>query len=320
MDFPPGEGNTGVAAIDEETTVKAKINQDNRRKILFITVTVVIVLFMAFPIPVSAAEWERPQLTINVTNLPEGDVYLDLLIDKPPVPDGEAFLYGDGQWGDVALPADYDPDIIAILKAYNVDGWRPALVTGTELQLFGELKLSVSGGEAASAFTRIAPNRFKIIAVTENGDIAVSNLIEKKNDRCVIDFDFSTGVAKERIPVSNVIKQFAIMLPVMLAIKALVTRGFRFSVRLNLKPFLTINLCTLGALSLGVAYTSLSMGWFFGLMAFFGIEAIIFIAEAILFTFLLKEHSKPRRAGYSVVANAAGLVAGLITFFIIWVL
>ena len=278
--------------------------------IIIITILAVAILLVN-PLPAHADGGPKAGLTIYCENLPEGEVYLDLLIDAPPFLNEEGMRYGTYSWGED--PEHYDKDMLSILKAYNVDGWRPALVTGVSNPIWGELRLKVKGGSATSHFGYFGvPDRFKIIVVTENGDVVVSNLIERKAFDSEVDFDFSTGVASERSPALQVVKQFALLLPVTLAVEMLILLLFRFSLKQNWKPLLLINLATQTALHIVIALAVIWGGVTAAFMAYIGMEAAILIAEILLFIFLLKEHSKLRRAMFALAANAASFMVGLI--------
>jgi len=285
------------------------------KKQLFIVAILAAMIFLVFPLPAHADAGPKAGLTINCVNLPEGEVYLDLLINDPPFLNEEGMRYGTYSWGED--PEYYNKDMLAILKAYNVDGWRPALVTGVSSPIWGELRLSVEGGRATAHFGYFGvPDRFKIIVVTENGNVVVSNLIERKAFDSVVDFDFATGEAAERNPMLQVIRQFAIILPVTLVVELLILLLFRFSLRQNWKPFLFINLGTQIALHSVIA---LAITWGGGTVAFFafiGMEGVILIAEILLFIFLLKQHSKLRRAMFALAANAASFFVGMIMMIV----
>ena len=295
--------------IKEEMIMETSLYQKNKIILFLIIVSFAIVVFMAFPMPVSADTGPKASLKISVKNLPEGEVYLDLLVDYPAQmgEDGKPF----GVETDYSSEY-YNQDMIAILKAYNVDGWRPALVTGTSAPLWGSLKVDVYSGNATSSFSYFGvPSRFKIIVVTENGDVVVSNIVEKKAFQSVVDFDFATGIAKERSLATLAVKQFAVTLPITLAIEALVLLAFGFSMRQNWKPFLLINLCTQVGLHLGIMFANSMFGFVAGLLAYVGLELTIFIVEAVLFALLLKQHSKLRRVLFALSANAASFIVGL---------
>ena len=284
-------------------------------KVFTIAVLAAIVI-LAFPAPVSADVGPKASLKINCTNLPEGEVYLDLLINEPPFENEGGFRFSQYEWGDD--PESYNADMLAILKEYNKDGWRPALVTGTSLPLWGELRLNTENGKATATFSYMGvPSRFKIIAVAENGEVSVSNIIERKNFESTVDFDFAARSAAERSFVTLTVKQFAFTLIATLIIEGLILLAFRFSLRQNWKPFLFVNLSTQIALHAGVAFTYTFLGTAFALIAFVLLEILILIIEVVLYMFLLKQHSKVRRALYALAANFASAVCGIVIMLLL---
>jgi hypothetical protein len=272
---------------------------------------------MAFPLPVSADMGPKASITIHCSNLPEGEVYLDLLIDEPPFLNQEGYRFGNYDWGDD--PEYYNPEMLAVLKNYNVDGWRPALVTGTSLPLWGELSLNVRDGKATASFGYMGvPSRFKIIAVSESGIVSVSNIIDKKTLDSTVYFDFAANTAAEQSYLPMVLKQFALTLSLTLLIEGLILIAFRFSLRQNWKPFLFVNLSTQIALHAAVAFAYTIFGTGLAVAAFVLMEFIILIVEIVLYIFLLKQHTKKRRALYAVTANIASFFAGIVIMIIIY--
>jgi len=250
--------------------------------------------------------------------MPEGEVYLDLLIDAPPVPEDAGFSYGNMSRDE---PDYYNDFMIDILKAYNVDGWRPALVTGTGAPLWGELRMKIDNGNAVSEFSYMGvPGTFKIIVVTEDGSVAVSNMVERMTFQSDVFFDYEAGRAYERNPIKQIPRQFAVTLIATFIIEGLILLLFRFSLRQNWKPFLFINLGTQLALNLLIAFTYANMGVGLAITAYILAEILILIFETVLFIFLLKQHSKLRRALFAVTANIVSFAAGFLLMPLIMVL
>jgi len=116
----------------------------------------------------------------------------------------------------------------------------------------------------------------------------------------------------------TILKILAVSLPLTFVLEALILLAFRFSFRLNWKPLLIINACAILCLQLWAAadlvFTSPLFGLFGGQFMYGGIELVVFAAKAVLFAFLLKQHSKLRRVLFSVVASAVSyiLVMGLV--------
>ena len=91
----------------------------------------------------------------------------------------------------------FNPKMLDVLKAYNKDGWRSAL-THCRFLLWGEL----TGNDERSFNYFGTPEIFKIIAVDENGNITVSNVLERTELRAEVTFDLATGKAEiKQIPV-----------------------------------------------------------------------------------------------------------------------
>ena len=277
----------------------------------------VLMFTLAFPFQAVSDDGPKPSIRVDCVNLPDGDVYIDLLIDAAPVADG--FRYGHmNRTG----KENYDSKIIDILEAYNVDGWRPALVTGTTNPLWGELKRSVSGGKASSRFDYFGvPKRFKVIVVTADGNVTVTNVIDRKTFDCVVDFDYAKKTATEqglseskdtafyggriaeRYPIMQMSRQALISLISTYLIEGLILLLFGFGLRNNWKPFVFVNLSTQIVLQLSVNAAFYFFGVSVALTAYMVCEAMILIVETALYVSLLKEHSRIRRALYAIVAN-----------------
>ena len=288
---------------------------------IFIAIVVCIftvLLMILVTQPAYADTGPKPSITVHCSNMPGGEVYLDLLIDAPPLPEDAGFSYGNMSRDE---PDGYNGFMIDILKAYNVDGWRPALVTGTRAPLWGELRLAVDNGNAVSGFRYMdVPGRFKIIVVTEDGSVAVSNVVERRTFQSDVFFDYGAGRAYERNPLEQIPRHLAVTLTVTLIIEGLILLLFRFSLRQNWKPFLFINLGTQLALNLLIAYTYANMGAGLAIAAYILAELLILIVETVLFILLLKQHKKLRRGLFAISANVVSFAAGFILMPFIMVL
>ncbi|MCL1802073.1 MAG: hypothetical protein FWG30_00300 [Eubacteriaceae bacterium] len=247
----------------------------------------------------------KPSIKIVCTNVPNGEVYLDLLIEQPPFPEGKGFGIDDF--------SPYNSQMAGILVEYSDGGWRPALATGTSMPLFGNLRLSASNGTAVSSFSYFGtPAVFKIIAVTDTLQVSVSNVIERQAYQATVYFDFETGIAKERNPLISSAVAFAVSLIATLVLEGLVLMLFRFSLRLCIKPFIAVNVLTQTLLHGALAWVTYNLGAGTAIFAYAFLEVIIIVAEAVLFMLLLRQHTKLRRAMYAIVANIVSFVSGLV--------
>ncbi len=266
-------------------------------------------LFLALlPQTVHADAGPKPTVTVQCSNMPVGQqVYLDLLIEDPPLEAGAGFTLGG------ADEAQYDAEMLETLRQYSVDGWRPALATGTGAPLWGELRCGVQpDGTASSTFSYFGlPDRFKVIAVSEDGAVAVSGVVERKAFESTVAFDYAAQTARERNVPVQLAGQLALTLAVTLLVEGLMLLLFRFSFQLNWKPFLFVNLGTQFALYALIAFATYNLGALFGVLAYLFAEWLILVAETLLFVALLKGQSKLRRAVYGITANLASFVAGM---------
>ena len=298
---------------------------------------IALMLALVSPLPAVADSGPKPSIVVNCVNLPDGDVYIDLLIDAEPRSDD--FRYGkmnsDGSERDA-----YDGKIIALLESYNVDGWRPALVTGTSMPIWGELKRTAAGGKASANFDyHGVPKRFRVIVATTDGSVTVTNVIERKAFNSTVGFDYAKksaatsgsdfsygpggnqmkvifyeGYITERNPVFQTGLQAVFTLGLTYLIEGLILLLFGFSLRKNWKPFVLVNLGTQIALNLSVAAMFYFSGTDMALIVYFACEIMILVVETVLYVFLLKQHSRLRRALYAVVANVTSFIAGFLLF------
>ena len=147
--------------------------------------------------------------------------------------------------------------------------------------------------------------------MSEDGAVAVSNVVERKAFESTIDFDYAARSARERSIPLQLASQFAFTLAATLLIEGLLLLLFRFSLKLNWKPFLFVNLGTQMALYALIAVVTYRLGALFGMLAYLFSEWLVLVVETLLYVALLKGQSKLRRAGYGITANLASFVAGM---------
>ncbi len=105
-----------------------------------------------------------------------------------------------------------------------------------------------------------------------------------------------------RIPILVAMRVFLTLL-----IEGLIFSLFGFRNKKSWITFFIINLITQGTLNALLTGPVIGSYWLFGFIA---IEAIVFVAEMILFACVLTEYSKRRAVFYAFTANAASLVLG----------
>jgi hypothetical protein len=255
-----------------------------------------------FPAPAYADVGPKPSLTVNARNMPEMTCYLDLLVDYPR----------KNGYSNIREKSKYDPKMLTVLEQYNEDGWRPAMATGTRIPVSGDIICHVEDGRCSLAFSYSGvPDRFKIIVVSADGRVAVSNIVERRAFDSTVDFDYATGQAVEQAPVLAYFWQFAKACLATLFIEGLMLVLFRFALKANWKPFILINVFTQTILTLSVCYAMFRHGTLAAFLLYLLLEIVILALETALFVSFLQGHSRWRRLVYSLSANTVSFFIGL---------
>ena len=186
----------------------------------------------------------------------------------------------------------------------------------------------------------IPPDIFKIVLVTESGDLIVSSIIEKELFNAQITFDLTNfnmseasyttvGSIKvydtdaswvsEYIPTGGVIVQVVVTVVLTIIVEGITLFAFGYRKTASYLKFLYVNIGKQVLL-----YVAMASGYLYGnFFGYVGIlllgELIVFITEIVLFRKLLKEKTKERATIYAFVANLASLFVGLIVMALLMV-
>lgn len=266
-----------------------------------IVLLVVLLNLSLFCISAYADIGPKPSIKIIAKNMPDEICYMDLLIN-----------YSDNSYMFIDDLSKYDENMLKTLKEYSVEGWRPALVTGTRVPIFGDIICDVQNGKSEMNYGYLGvPDYFKIIVVTKSNQVIVSNAIDRKAFQSTVYFDFESGNAYEKsLVLSYIFQFFKTFIPTIL-IELLILLIFRFNIRKNLKPFILINLFTQALLTLVVIGYTLFKGTLSALFAYVLFEIVIIIIESILFSKYLSGYNKLRKVLYAIVANIVSFIIGV---------
>ncbi|MBR4036285.1 MAG: hypothetical protein IKJ05_06100 [Oscillospiraceae bacterium] len=256
----------------------------------------VIVLFALCSVTAFADMGSKPRVQITLKNPPQENYYLDLLhqYDNPD-------YSGNTVWVD-------DP-MFTVLANYNDNGWVPALAQGTSMPIWGELTPDENGRHIFGYFG--VPDEFKIIIVTESGQIKVSDIIERKTMEVALTLD-CTDMSYTTQPMwIAVVVQFFTTWSITLIIEFVIMLLFFFKIKDNFKHFFTVNTATQILLTVFV-----SGGFFFGgtvsaYMWFIVIEFVIAIVEMWYCDKFFVGRDSLTKLCYAAVANG---VSGICTF------
>ena len=265
---------------------------------LFATIACILLCLAVLPGTASADSGPKPAVTITVVNAPAGEYYLDLLITDPE-PDHDNIEV-----------EDYDPELIAGLKSWEDEGWYPALVTGTRAPLFGELTAEADGIHRFSYHG--LPRTFRIAVSGPGGAQATDEPFTRTVFYTHLTYDWQTNtITSATSPAGFYGLQFLSTLVPTLIIEGILLWLFGFRARRDWLVFLIVNLVTQAGLHLWIAADLVSIGdsalqYLVLLVA----EVPILLVELAAYVFLLKEHSRLRRAAYAACANIASYALG----------
>ena len=132
-----------------------------------------------FAFNASADIGPKPSITVVATNMPNMTCYLDLLI-KDTVFDDRNVDY-----------KKYDSALLNKLKSYSVDGWGAEFFLKDGFLLFGDIKTQIVNGKCTNEFSYFGiPDLYKIIIVSADGKIVVTNEIKHESFQSTVYIDY----------------------------------------------------------------------------------------------------------------------------------
>ncbi len=282
---------------------------DGKRRLLgkWLLLLICIVVLLAMPATVNGDVGPKPTLKLTLKNLPNAQCYVDLLV--PNVTSNDE-LNGNRLHQNLNDQIQYDQQLLGRLKNYTEPGWHLAITQGTVPPLHGTIVCESIDGKGVMNYSYLGvPDRFKVILVTSDGKLVVSNELTRLGFNSYANFDYNTGKLSEGMPFGAYFLQFLKTCSATLLIEGVVLILFGFSMRRSWKPFLWINALTQFLLTLVVMVSMLAGGIFMVVLFCALFEIVVFVLEAKLFKKYLLEQSEERRVRFSIVANTASLLA-----------
>lgn len=279
---------------------------------------IVAVIFTQLDSQAFADMGPKDQLTVHVVNPPDELYYLDLLTQ-------DARTYNNFYEGERET---LNQDMVKLLYSYEDEGWKPALVEGTGVPMWGNLIGEPDGDEMTHTFGYVGlPDTYRIIIVTESGEISVTDAYTRKALQSSITYDYlNKQSAIPPVWLSYMLQFITTFVPT-LFIEGIVLVLFGFNLKENLRVFLTLNLLTQIILTLTLGMTLIKHGPITVYFTQFTTEILILVAETYFYGRLLKGKSTEHRYAYGVVANSASWAVGfflliyqyrLITNMLMW--
>ena len=252
----------------------------------------------------------KPELTITVVNAPEGELYLDLLVNGKPA----EHPYRSGF-------DDYDPIILANL--HSLEGEYTGLLaysTGkaNTPPVSGDLR---PGADGNWRFGYLGlPETFRVAAATADEAKAVEESYTRQFVSHIV-YDWEANTVRDATP--SVLRFFirlaATLIPTLI-VEGILFWLFGFREKHSWLVFAAVNVFTQICLHLAVGPTMTISGWHF--LNYFLLmlipELIIWAAEAAAYAALLREHGRSRRIGYALLANAVSFAVGFVPLHLLY--
>lgn len=267
------------------------------------TLVIMIFLFCSLSVTAFADMAPKPKITIRLENRPEGVYYMDLLmpeynswpVEKEP---------------DEEIKEKYDAEMVARIFRMSGDGWYPAVSIKNSLT-WGEL----TSEDGVHTFSYHPPSEFRVIIVTEDGNVSISEKIHRKTFRTNITLDYTTMTHTVR-PVWQVYPaQFISSFIPTVIIEYLILMAFGLKNKNNIKYFLLANTATQLVLNIIIATMMIKDGWgafLFGFIRLIGPEALIAMGEGYIYSKKFTDCDADWRFKYGIRANVASAAATMI--------
>lgn len=260
--------------------------------------------------PARADIGPKPELTITVVNAPEGELYLDLLVEGQPT----EHPYHDDFDG-------YDPVILANL--HSLEGEYAGVLaysTGRagSAPVFGDLH---SREDGTWFFFYIGlPETFRVAAATADEAKAAETAYTRQFASHIV-YDWQANTVRDATP--SVLRFFirlaATLIPTLI-VEGILFRLFGFRERHSWLVFAVVNVFTQICLHLAVGPTMTISGWHF--LNYFLLmlipELIIWGVEAAAYAALLQEHDRYQRIGCALLGNAASFAVGFVPLHLLY--
>lgn len=268
-------------------------------------IVTLIFLSLVYCFPVRADMGPKPGINITVKNPPAETYYLDLMIEG----DDQANLYQN-----LRNQGPCDEKLLELLRTSRETGWHLGIVDGTNMPMSGKPQGRADENKMIHEFGYMGvPDRFRIIVVTESGEVKISNLFNRNSFISNLVFDFESGKVKSKFPIAvSYLFQFATTCIMTLMVEGILLLVFGFSKKNNWIIFLRVNLITQILLTVLLGSVLIRSGLLAAMLLQAPLELIILLGETIAYAFLLEGYTKGRRIGYGITANLCSWILGFI--------
>lgn len=269
----------------------------------------------------SADSGPKPHLVVRVENAP-AVYYLDLLAEGNIEDDSVPFDSIDWNYTDEEAAA-LDTALLDSLRAAIPEGWHGCISEGsTGAPIWGELypeEFDKTGAPLHSFTYFGVPTVYRILMVSDTGEVFLSDTLERKVLQCSATVDWAARTVHTPPVWLGYALQFLSTLLPTLAVEFLILLLFRLRSKRNLWVFLLVNLITQGGLAVYAAVNTLAYGAniMVYIVFFIPIELAILVVEAIAYRRWLS-CSRGRATAYAVIANIASAALGFWLMEPVW--
>ncbi len=249
----------------------------------------------------------KPSLDIEIENLEGAHCLVDLLVKPSDDPLDEPWVEYKGNM----------TEAYAYLKNYSEDGYYAAMATGQE-RMSGYFESTIVDGVATVNYGYMIPSTFKIIVITDTGEIHVSDEIQRRSFNSYMTYDVKSGKVKESTNIIFFLLMFAVTFAVTFIIEMLVLMPFGLNTGRHRKIVLAVNAVTQALLWLSLYLSAYYLGLIFTAITLIIMECLIFIGETITYTVKFDHESKRRKILYGLCANLASLILGPVLVIILF--
>lgn len=266
-----------------------------------LSIFIMMIAFMAASFPSRADIGPKPSISLEIKNAPK-DYYVGLLVDS------EGYMN--------RIEPDDEPDInrskaFEILTGYEEDGWR----------LFTDNPVTNvyyrSNADHKYFFTYRVPSVFKVIVVSYDGQVYVSNEIKREKFNAECTYDVESKELKENVlaGAGNYILFAVICYLATIILEGVALLIFGLFNRKNIPCFLIANTITQLFLNAVIIYLHYHGGQLLLIFVVPIAEIIIMIIEGLIFRKRLVnrsgEVSTKKNFVFAIFANIFSIVMGL---------
>lgn len=292
------------------------ITRRNRSK-FFVSIICAVLCLMFIYSPVAAADTgPKPSITITVKNAPDEPYYIGLLEEGKGAVEAE-------QWEWYRYESANVPDEVSdIFVKYYEDGFR------LHVSPVGS-NILPSNDSGEYRFGYMVPYTFKVLIVTEDRDVYVSDVCTREQFYSQCTYDVAGGeVTEDQFSFNNVVYRVAQAVAfffVTILVESLVLLVFRLFNNLNYKHFIKINIITqifLNLVLVGETVIRQTFNVDIGpLYLWIGAECIIILVESLYYLNRLKTRDgrvrKVRNVVFGIVANLVSILVEIPVWFIL---